>query len=158
LRRESAALDFKVRIRSAKPRHEWEGVALALTATPLQKSKKKGHLMSGKTMKYAAARAAAALGIAGAIAVAAGSSSPAASIVPAAASVKVLASTQVTDVTYRHGYYARRYYCRRFYRPGYAHSYWRHGYRYADCMSTFPATCAYPYPYFGFVYGWHGIW
>jgi hypothetical protein len=151
-------LDFKVQIRSAKPRDEWEGVGLALTVTPLQKSKKKVHLMSGTTMKYAAARAATALGIAGAIAVAAGSSSPAASVVPAAASVRALASTQVTDVTYRRGYYARRYYGRRFYHSGYAHSHWRYGYRYADCWATFPAACAYPYPYFGFVYGWHGIW
>jgi hypothetical protein len=113
--------------------------------------------MSGRTMKYAAARAAAALGIAGSISVAVGSSSLAASIVPATASVRAQASTQVTDVTYRRGYYARRYYGHRFYHRGYAHS-WRYGYRYADCMSTFPATCAYPYPYFGFVYGWHGIW
>jgi hypothetical protein len=108
--------------------------------------------MSGKTMKHAAALAASMLGIVGAAA----SPAPAAPIVPATAAIKGLASAPATDVGYR-CCCGRRHFVHRFYRRGYAR-YWRHGYRYAGCGYTFPATCAYPYPYFGFVYGWHGIW
>ena len=119
--------------------------------------------MSGKTMKYAAALAADALGIAGAVAITAASPASAAPIVRVTATVKELASPQVTGVYYRRhyygrGYYRHRHYGRRFYHPRYAHSYWGYDYPYTDCGYTFPAACAYPYPYFGFVWGWHGIW
>jgi hypothetical protein len=117
-------------------------------------SRKKGHHMSGNMM--AAALAAGVLGIAGAVAIASASPSSAAPIVPGTVTVKALPSTPASDVNYRRGCYGRRYYGRHVYHLRYAH--WRHNYRYADCEYTFPATCAYPYPYFGFVYGWHGIW
>lgn len=112
--------------------------------------------MSGKRMKHVAAAAAAALALAGAAVITAASSAPAAPLVPSEATVTALASTRVTEAYYRRGCCGRRYYGHRFYRPAYPH--WRHGYRYTDCGYTFPATCGYPYPYFGFVYGWHGIW
>jgi hypothetical protein len=114
--------------------------------------------MSGKGRKYAGALAASALGIAGAAAIAAASPASAAPIVLGTATVKELASGQVTGVNYRHRYYGRGYYVRRFYHPRYAHSYWGYYSPYTNCRNTFPATCTYPYPYFGFVYGWHGIW
>ncbi len=119
--------------------------------------------MSGKTKKCAAALAAGALGIAGAVAVTATSPTSAAPVVSGTATVKGLASTRLTDVYYRRrdygrGCYVRRYCGRRIYHRRYAHSNWGHGYPYADCGYTFPATCAYPYPYFGFVWGWHGSW
>jgi hypothetical protein len=112
----------------------------------------------GKTTKYATALAAGALRIAGAVAIDTASPTSATPIVSDTATVKELASTQVTDVYYRRGSYGRRYYVRRFYRPGYIHSYRGYGYSNSDCGYTFPAACAYPYPYFGFVWGWHGIW
>jgi|SRR5262245_3352685 len=107
--------------------------------------------MSGNIV--AAALAAGVLGIAGTVPITAASPSSAAPIVPGTAAVKALVSTPVSGVNYRRG---RRYCGRHVYHLRYAH--WRHGYPYADCGYTFPATCAYPYPYFGFVYGWHGIW
>ena len=109
--------------------------------------------MSGKTMKHAPALAASMLGIVGAAAIPA----PAAPIVPGTAAIKGLASAPATDVSYRCCCCGRRHFVRRFYHRAYGR-YWRHGYGYADCGYTFPATCGYPYPYFGFVYGWRGIW
>lgn len=114
--------------------------------------------MSGKTMIYAAALAAGALGIAGVAAITAASPASGAPIVPAAATVKEPASPQVTRVYYRRRHCGRGTSGRRFYHSRYAHSYWSGDYHYTDCGYTFPAACAYPYPYFGFVYGWHGIW
>jgi hypothetical protein len=107
--------------------------------------------MSGKMMKHAAALAAGVLGIVGVAAILV----PAAPIVPGTAAVQEVASA--TDVSYRCCCCGRRHFVRRFHHRGNAH-YWRYGYGYADCGYTFPATCGYPYPYFGFVYGWRGIW
>jgi hypothetical protein len=112
--------------------------------------------MSGKTMKYAAALAAGVVGIVGAAATIAAGPASAAPMAPGKATVKGLASTPATDVGYR-CCCGRRHFGRRFYHRSYAR-YWGHGYRYAGCGYTFPATCGYPYPYFGFVYGWRGIW
>jgi hypothetical protein len=109
--------------------------------------------MSGKMMKHAAALAAGVLGIVGVAAIPA----PAAPIVPGTAAVQKVASAPATDVSYRCCCCGRRHFGRRFYHRASAR-YWRYGYGYADCGYTFPATCGYPYPYFGFVYGWHGIW
>jgi hypothetical protein len=109
--------------------------------------------MGGKMMKHAAALAAGVLGIVGVAAIPA----PAAPIVPRMAAIKGLASAPATDVSYRCCCCGRRHFVRRFYHRAYAR-YWRYGYGYADCGYTFPATCGYPYPYFGFVYGWRGIW
>jgi hypothetical protein len=114
--------------------------------------------MRGKWMKYMEALFASALGIAGAVAIAAASPASAAPIVLGTATVKELASTQVTGVNCRRRYYGRGYYVRRFYHPRYAHSYWSYNYTSTDCGYTFPAACKYPHPYFGFVYGWHGVW
>jgi hypothetical protein len=113
--------------------------------------------MSGKTMKDAAALVAGMLGIVGAAAITAASPAPAAPIVPGTAAVKEVASAPVTGASYRCCCCGRRHFVRRFYHRAYAR-YWRYGYGYADCGYTFPATCGYPYPYFGFVYGWRGIW
>jgi hypothetical protein len=108
-------------------------------------------------MKYAGAFAAAALGVACAAAVLAASPASAAPIVLGKAAVKEPTSTQVTAVNYRR-YCGRCCYGRRFYRRRYANPYWIYGYPPTGCENTFPASCSYPYPYFGFVYGWRGIW
>jgi len=117
--------------------------------------------MSSKTMKHAAARAAGVFGFVGIAAITAASPAPAAPIGPGAAAVKGLASAPAIDVSYRRRCYVcccgHRHFVRRFYHRGYAR-YWRYRYGSADCGYTFPATCGYPYPYFGFVYGWGGIW
>jgi hypothetical protein len=113
--------------------------------------------MSGKTMKYAAALVAGALGVAGAVAVATANASWAAPSAWGTATVKSLASNQVTGVYYRRGYYGRRYYGRRYYRRGYAYPY---GYPYAGYAYrySYPYAYSYPYtyarPYLGFGFGW----
>ncbi len=109
--------------------------------------------MRGKRMKFAAFAAAAI-----SVACAAASSAPAAPIIPAAAAVKELASTQETAVNYRRRYCGRGYHVRHYYKRRYAHSHWIYRYPPTGCENTFPASCSYPYPYFGFVYGWRGIW
>jgi hypothetical protein len=114
--------------------------------------------MCGKRMEYAGALVAGVLGIAGAAAIAAASAASAAPVIPAAAAVKEQVSTQATAVNYRRRCYGRGYYGRRYYHRRYAHSHWVYDYPHTDCRETFPAACPYPYPYFGFVYGWHGIW
>lgn len=114
--------------------------------------------MCGERMKYAAALAAVGLGVACAAVLIAASPAAAAAIIPAAAAVKEPASTQVTAVSYRRRYCGRGYYVRRYYHRRYARSHWIYGYPPTGCENTFPASCSYPYPYFGFVYGWRGIW
>lgn len=80
-----------------------------------------------------------------------------------------MASAPISGVYYRGRCYYRRYCSRGYYRRGYfygrpiyrrryAHPYWIYGYPPSGCENTFPASCSYPYPYFGFVYGWRGIW
>ena len=113
--------------------------------------------MRGKRMNCAGALAAAALGVACSAVLFAASPAPAAPIIPTAAAVKEPTSTQVTAVNYRR-YCGRCCYGRRYYHRRYAHSHWIYGYPPTGCENTFPATCSYPYPYFGYVYGWHGIW
>jgi hypothetical protein len=113
--------------------------------------------MSGKGMNYAAALAAGAIGIAGAAAITEPSPASAAPIVLGTATVKELVLGQVIGVNYRR-YCGRGYHARRYYRHRYARSHWVYNYAHTDCRETFPAACPYPYPYFGFVYGWHGIW
>lgn len=114
--------------------------------------------MNLKRMKYVELLAAVALGIADAAVIAAARPASAAPIVLGTATVKDLASRQVTGVNYRRRYCGRGYYGRRIYRPRYAHSHWGYYSPYTNCRNTFPATCTFPYLYFGFVYGWHGIW
>jgi hypothetical protein len=113
--------------------------------------------MRGERMKYAAALAAVGLGVACAAVLIAASPAAAAPNSPAAAAVKELASIQVTAVNYRR-YYRRGSCVRRYYHRRYARSHWIYGYPPTGCENTFPASCSYPYPYFGFVYGWRGIW
>jgi uncharacterized membrane protein len=96
----------------------------------------KGYAMSSKTMKYAAALAAFALGVAGAVAIATARPSWAAPVASNTAAVRTAASNQVTDVRYhRRGYYGRGYYGRGYHGRGY-------GYPYA-----YPYGGNYPYAY-----------
>jgi hypothetical protein len=121
-----------------------------------------------RARKYAGVLAAGALSLAAAAAILAGPLS-AAPLPPGKAVIRALAAAPISDVYYRRHYYCRRYctrgfhrrgyfYSRRFYRRRYAYPHWIYGYRPTGCENTFPASCSYPYPYFGFVYGWHGIW
>jgi hypothetical protein len=122
-----------------------------------------------RARKYAAVLAAGALCLAAAAAITAPSPAAAAPLPPNTAAIRTTAKAPISDVYYRgrcyyrrycaRGYYRRGYYYGRpFYRRRYAYPYWRYGYPPSGCENTFPASCSYPYPYFGFVYGWHGIW
>ncbi len=111
--------------------------------------------MNCKAIKWAAVYVAAALGIAGAAGIAAASRSLAAPRPANPAATRAAASAPINGVYYRRRCYARSYSALRLKHRRYAHYHWVYD---TDCRATFPASCPYPYPYFGFVYGWHGIW
>ena len=114
--------------------------------------------MRSKAIRYAVGLAAVALGIAGAAGIAAASPAWVGAVRVHSAAIRTNASAPISDVSYRSRHYCPRYCTRRYRHRRYAHFHWRYGYSNAGCENTFPASCSYPYPYFGFVYGWHGIW